>query len=95
MKVTFHSSYQPTAEIFCAFNLIQMTMNNETKQTPWYESVSELYRLSDHHLSAKVLSTFADRRCCVGSTMDPYGRILGFLDQSRYYFFQVDTRLYS
>jgi hypothetical protein len=27
--------------------------------------------------------------------MDPYGRILGFIDQSRYFFFQVATQLYS
>jgi hypothetical protein len=29
------------------------------------------------------------------SAMDPYGRILGFLDQSRYFFFQVAPQLYS
>jgi hypothetical protein len=26
--------------------------------------------------------------------MDPYGRILGFLDRSRYFFFQVASQLY-
>jgi hypothetical protein len=29
------------------------------------------------------------------SVMDPYGRILGFLDQSRYFFFQVAPQVYS
>jgi hypothetical protein len=29
------------------------------------------------------------------SVTDPYGRILGFLDLSRYYFFQVAPQLYS
>jgi hypothetical protein len=29
------------------------------------------------------------------SMTDPYGRILGFLDRSRYYFFQVAPQLYS
>jgi hypothetical protein len=31
-----------------------------SKQTPWPESVSELYRLSDCRLSEKLVSTFAD-----------------------------------
>jgi hypothetical protein len=29
------------------------------------------------------------------STRDPHGRIFGFSDQSRYYFFQVAPQLYS
>jgi hypothetical protein len=36
-------------------------------------------------LSAKWLPTFADRVCHVVSVTDPYGRILGFLDRSRYF----------
>jgi hypothetical protein len=32
---------------------------------------------------------FADRVCHVVSVTNPYGRILGFLDRSRYYFLQV------
>jgi hypothetical protein len=55
------------------------------KKTPWSESVSELYRPSDRCLSTKSLPTFADRRCQVVSVTDPYGRILGFLDRSRYF----------
>jgi hypothetical protein len=31
----------------------------------------------------------------VVSSTDPYGRILGFLDRSRYIFFQVALQLYS
>jgi hypothetical protein len=50
---------------------------------------------SDRRLSAKLVPTFADRWCHVVSVTDPYGRILGFLDWSRYYFFQVDPQLYS
>jgi hypothetical protein len=49
------------------------------KQTPWSESVSELYRLSDRRLSAKLVPTFADRGCHVVSVTDHYGRILDFL----------------
>jgi hypothetical protein len=50
---------------------------------------------SDRRLSAKLVPTFADRGCLVVSTTDPHGRILGFLDRSRYYFFQVAPQLYS
>jgi hypothetical protein len=31
----------------------------------------------------------------VVSVTDPYGRLLGFLDRSRYFFFQVAPQLYS
>jgi hypothetical protein len=55
------------------------------KKTPWSESASELYRQSDRRLSAKGLPTFADRQCHVVSVTDPYGRILTFLDRSRYF----------
>jgi hypothetical protein len=53
--------------------------------TPWSESATELYRPSDRRLSAKWLPTFADRGCHVVSVTDLYGRILGFLDRSRYF----------
>jgi hypothetical protein len=46
-------------------------------------------------MSAKLVPTFADRGYCVVSATDPHGRILGFLDRSRYYFFQVPPQLYS
>jgi hypothetical protein len=52
--------------------------------TPWPESASELYRLSDRRLSAKIVPTFANRGSHVVSVMDPYGRIVDFLD--RHYF---------
>jgi hypothetical protein len=59
------------------------------------KSVCELYRPNDHLLSAKLVSTFADRGCHVVSVTDSYGRILDFLDRNRYFFFQVATQLYS
>jgi hypothetical protein len=59
------------------------------KKTPWPESESELYPPNDRRLSAKLVSTFADIGCHVVSATDTYGRILGFLDQSGYFFFQV------
>jgi hypothetical protein len=53
--------------------------------TPWPESASELQWPSDRRLSARWLPTFAHKGCQVVSVMDPYGRILGFLDRSRYF----------
>jgi hypothetical protein len=35
------------------------------------------------------------KMCYVVSLTDPYGRILGFLDGSRYVFFQVAPQLYG
>jgi hypothetical protein len=55
------------------------------KKPPWSEPASELYQPSDRCLSAKWLPTFADRGCHMISVTDPYGRILGFLDRSRYF----------
>jgi hypothetical protein len=63
-------------------------------KTPWPESLIELYRSSDHRLSAKLVPIFADGGFHVVSMTDPYG-ILGFLDRSRYLFFQVAPQLYS
>jgi hypothetical protein len=65
----------------------EITENQKTKkkQTPWSESTSEQYRPSDRRLSAKRLPTFEDRGCHVVSVTDPYGRILDFLDRSRYF----------
>jgi hypothetical protein len=44
-------------------------------------SPQENYPLSDRHLSAKLVPTFADRGCHVVSVTDPYGNIPGFLDR--------------
>jgi hypothetical protein len=41
------------------------------------------------------MEAFADTGCHVVSVTDPYGRNLGFLDRSRYFFFQVAPQLYS
>jgi hypothetical protein len=47
-----------------------------SKQTPWPESASELYRPSDRRLLAKLVPTFADRGRRVVSETDPYGHII-------------------
>jgi hypothetical protein len=57
----------------------------QIKKTPWSESASELHRPSERRLLAKWFPTFADRGCHVVSVTDPYGRILGYLDRSRYF----------
>jgi hypothetical protein len=61
----------------CSFDALQ--------NTSWSESASELYRPRDRRLSAKWLPTFADRGCHVVSVTDPYSRVLGFLNRSRYF----------
>jgi hypothetical protein len=50
---------------------------------------------SDSRLSAKIVPMFTDKKCSVVSVTDPYDRNLGFLDRSRYIFFQVASQLYS
>jgi hypothetical protein len=67
----------------------------KNKQTLWPQSAWALYLPKDRRLSAKLVPTFADRECHVVSVTGFYGRILSFLDQSRYLFFQVALQLYS
>jgi hypothetical protein len=46
-------------------------------------------------LVGEVVPTFADRECCEVSATDHPVVSLGFLDRSRYYFFQVAPQLSS
>jgi hypothetical protein len=46
-------------------------------------------------LSAKLVPTFEDIACYLVSETDLYDRILGFLDQRRYYFYRVSPQFYS
>jgi hypothetical protein len=61
---------------------------------PWPQCASELFRPSDRLLSAKLVSTFVDGGFNVVSVTDRYARILGFLNRSRYFFFQVAPQLW-
>jgi hypothetical protein len=70
-----------------------MELNTTADTPPWPESASELYRPSDRRLSANLVPTLADRGCHVVSVTNPYGRNLGFVDRSRYFFFQVAAQL--
>jgi hypothetical protein len=72
--------------------ILEIRLENSS---PWPQSVRELYRPSDHSLSAKLVPTFADRGCHVVSVTDPYGRTIDVLDRSRYFFFHAALQLYS
>jgi hypothetical protein len=86
-QLIVHSAWRwPTRAETCS--------GSKNKQTPWSQSASELHRPSDRHLSKKWMPTFADRGCHVVSVMDPYGRILGFLDRSRYFSIKQLLSLY-
>jgi hypothetical protein len=102
-QITFHtdsffSCWRQTLTIqparrFCQYDYFLLPSGY--KQTPRPESANDLYRPRDRRLSAKVVPTFTDKACRVLNETDLYGRILRFLDQSRYYFFQVAPQLYS
>jgi hypothetical protein len=65
------------------------------KKTLWSESASELYRPSDHRLSAKWLPTFCGERVPRGQ---PDGSLLPYSQFSRQeplLFYQVAPQLYS
>jgi hypothetical protein len=77
-------------ERFCTTQNFLLNKKKQ-KKTLWSESASELYRQSDRRLLANLLPPFADRRCHVISVAGPYGRILGFLDRSRFFFLSVSS----
>jgi hypothetical protein len=54
-----------------------------------------LFKYKGSKVEAKLVPTFADGGCQVVSETNPYGRILGFLDRSSYFFFQLTLQLYS
>jgi hypothetical protein len=81
--------------LYLEFNLADAVENfvKIAYKTPWSEPADEPYRPSDRRLSAKLVSTFADRGYHVVRVTDPCGRILDFLDRSRYFSFQVAPQL--
>jgi hypothetical protein len=60
---------------------VRNMQRHHSKQTPWSESASELYRPSDRRLSGNLVANFADRGCGVVRATDPYCSILAFLDR--------------
>jgi hypothetical protein len=68
----------------------------KTKKIPWPQSASELYRPSGSRLFANLVPTFADRRVSRSERGGSLTAVIsGFLDRSRYFFFQVAPQLYS
>jgi hypothetical protein len=59
-------------------NLIKKKLHGLSPRANYSDQATAACRRSDCQL-------FADRGCHVVSVMDPYGRILGFLDRSHYF----------
>jgi hypothetical protein len=87
--------YSSSSLHYEGYTVIKGFLQTGVHSSPWPQSASELHRRSDSRLSEKLVPTFPNRRCRVVSATDPYGRIRGFLDLSRYFFFQVPLQLYS
>jgi hypothetical protein len=68
---------------------------SQNKQLLGLNRRGKLYQRNDRCLSPKLVPNFADKECRVINTLIPYSRILGFLDRSRYFLFQVAPQLYS
>jgi hypothetical protein len=67
---------------------------NWNKLTQWPESARELYGPNDCYFSANLVPTFPDRGMS-RSRRDVTAAFFGFLDRSRYVFFQVPPQLHS
>jgi hypothetical protein len=72
-------------------------INHESEPIVSHNNTKKLRGLSPRGplVSEVNANFFADRECNVVSVTDPYGRILDFLDRSRYIFFPVVPQLYS
>jgi hypothetical protein len=80
-----------TEENLC--QMLEMPVEQKTNSVAWVRERTIPTELL--LLSVKLVPTFADRGCHVVSVTYPYGRILGFLDRSRYYFFQAAPQLFQ
>jgi CBS-domain-containing membrane protein len=80
---------------FESVSSLQKIMDKLLEKTLRFDSASEPYRQRDRRLLAKLVPTFAAGGCHVVSVTDPYGHILGFLERSRYFLFEVAPQLYS
>jgi hypothetical protein len=58
---------------------------------PSVTSVREGTIPTEPPIVGEVSANFCGYRCSVVSAADPYGRNLGFLGRSRYYFFRVSS----
>jgi hypothetical protein len=70
--------------------------NNNNNNNNSVVSVRERTKPAERQpLVGEVSANFCRIVVSVVSAEGPYGRILGFLERSRYYFFQVAPQLYS
>jgi hypothetical protein len=60
-----------------------------------HRGISRMQEYSATPASKKYPVAWVRKRPIMVSAMDPYGRVLCFLDWSRYFFFQVAPRVYS
>jgi hypothetical protein len=77
---------------------IHATIINWQKEEQQLHGLSPQVNYTDRATAAcrrSYCQLFADRGRHMVSAMDPHSRILGFLDWSHYYFFQVAPQLYS
>jgi hypothetical protein len=76
--------------------VVNYASKQQNKQTNKLHGLSPQANYTDQATAACRRSDcqlFADKGCHVVSVTDPYGRILGFLDRSRY--FSIAPQLYS
>jgi CBS-domain-containing membrane protein len=76
-------SNEPSVSIKCWTILSRYTAGGFSSRDQlhvinYYAVVMQYYAVN----SAKLVPTFADTGCHIVSLMDPYGRILGFLDRN-------------
>jgi hypothetical protein len=85
----------PIAHRYTDWAIPTTIKNKERNKLRVLSPASELYPPSHRRLSTKLVPTFTDRGGGAVSVTDPYCHILGFLDRSHYFFFQVAPQLYS
>jgi hypothetical protein len=80
LPAPWQNGYQNLSPLAISLSFWALQEKQQTKQTPWPGSLSELYWPSDRRLSAKLMPTFEDRGWNVVRVKDPYGRNLGFIN---------------
>jgi hypothetical protein len=96
VKLTAHPKLESRVGLTVPFFIKMSRVNFKSPAFSKYPSVFSLINAiwtERPPLVGEVSPTFADRGCHVVSVTDPYGRILAFLDRSRYFFFQIAPQL--
>jgi hypothetical protein len=82
-----HLPKHVVSQLLSMFRLSNNLNNNNNNNN---NSVS---LVCERTIPTELVPTFAGRGCRVVSAADPYGRNLGLLDRSRYFFFQEAAQL--